>query len=271
MRKTISNLVLALVATGSVSAAAITWDAPIVNTTAADISTDGTLHIASNSAGPTDQTINGVTFSAQSGGPLGSNASGTFYTTGGGVNTTGDIALDTLLDSHSYQGGGGANFDIVGLTIGQTYQIQLLAVGDTRGCCSTRTQRFSGDGVVFSDFITRSDPSSVIGTFVADAATQNIIVDGTTDPGISGFQVRSVNLVGTPFVITSIDFNGNDTITLTWNSRENKTYSVFTSTDLQDFSEDVNDSVASGGDTTSLTFTLSEPLDVRRFFRVVEQ
>ena len=198
MRKTISNLALAVIATGSVSAAAITWDAPIVNTTAADISTDGTLHIASNSAGPTDQTINGVTFSAQSGGPLASNASGTFYTTGGGVNTTGDIGLDTLLDSHSYQGGGGANFDIIGLTSGDTYEIQIIGVGDTRGCCATREQNFSDDGVVFSGDLLRSDPSSVIGTFLADAATQNIIVGGATDPGLSGFQVRNISTIPEP-------------------------------------------------------------------------
>jgi hypothetical protein len=198
MKHVIKTIALALAATGSAAAATITWDAPIVNTTAGDISTDGTLHASSNSSGPTDQTINGVTFAADASGPLGSNASGTFYTTGGGVNTTGDIGLDTLLDSHSYQGGGGANFDIINLTPGDTYEIQIIAVGDTRGCCASREQNFSGDGVVFSGDLLRSDPSSVIGTFLADAATQNIIVGGTTDPGLSGYQVRNISTIPEP-------------------------------------------------------------------------
>jgi hypothetical protein len=192
MKNTIKTLTLALVVTGSASAASITWSPVIVNTTAGDISTDGTLHSSSNSSGSTDQTINGVTFSANASGPLASNAGGTFYTTGGGVNTTGDIGLDTLLDSHSYQGGGGANFDIIGLTPGDTYQIQIIAVGDTRGCCATREQNYSGDGVVVSGDLLRADPSSVLGTFVADGSTQNIMVGGTTDPGLSGYQVRNV-------------------------------------------------------------------------------
>lgn len=191
MKNTIKTM-LALVVTGSASAATITWSPVIVSTTAGDISTDGTLHVSSNSSGPTDQTINGVTFSADAAGPLGSNAAGTFYTTGTGVNTTGDIGLDNLLDSHSYLGGGGANFDITGLIAGNAYQIQIIAVGDTRGCCGTRQQNFSGDGVVISGDLSRVDPSSVLGTFVADGATQNIIVGGATDPGLSGYQVRAI-------------------------------------------------------------------------------
>jgi len=274
MQKAINYLALALIATGSVSAAAITWDAPVVTTTASDIITEGTLHFSSNSAGPTDQTINGVTFAADGGGPLGSNASGNYYTRGSGVNTTGDIGLDTLLDSHSYQGGGGVSFDVVGLTIGQTYQIQLLAVGDTRGCCSSREQRFSGDGVEFSDFITRLDPSSVVGTFVADAATQNIVVDGSNDPGISGYQVRSVNLVGTSLDITSIEANDNDTISLTWTSNPGGVYTIETNTGLGTFWEGVQDEILAAGAGevfTTFTFPNPPPVALKRFFRIVEE
>ena len=72
-----------------------------------------------------------------------------------------------------------------------------------------------------------------------------------------------------PPEITSVDYNSvTNQVTLTWNSRDNKTYSVFTSTDLTDFSEDINDSIPSEGDTTTFTFTLLEPVDLRRFFRV---
>jgi hypothetical protein len=192
MKYTIRTIALALAVTGSASAATITWDAVIVNTAASDISTAGTLHFSSNSSGPTDQTINGVTFAADGGGPLGSNASGNYYTLG--VNTTGDIGLDTLLDSHSYQGGGGANFDLTGLVSGEAYQIQIIGVGDSRGCCASRTQNYSGDGVAISGDLLRSDPSSVLGTFVADGATQNIMVGGAEDPGLSGYQVRNMSI-----------------------------------------------------------------------------
>ena len=75
----------------------------------------------------------------------------------------------------------------------------------------------------------------------------------------------------TPPEITSIDFDlETNQVTLTWNSRDNRIYSIFTSTDLVDFSEDINDSVPSEGDSTSLTFALFDPIAARRFFRVVE-
>lgn|GEM_PF-1556470 len=194
-KKTTKNLAIVLLTAGSASAATISWDPVVVNTTASDIITAGALHYSSNSAGSTDQTINGVTFVAEAG-PLPSNANGTFYTTGGGVNTTGDLALDTLLNSHSYAPGGGS-FDITGLTVGDSYQIQIIAVGDTRGCCLDRNQQFGG-GTGISDDLRRGDPSSVVGSFIADGPFQtiNVLVGSgvSSDPGISGVQVRNVSI-----------------------------------------------------------------------------
>lgn len=196
MKNTINLIGLTVVAMGAASAASITWQPVLVNTTAGDIITDGSLHSSSNSAGGSDQTINGVTFSADAVGPLGSNAGGTFYTTGTGVNTTGDVSLDGLLDSHSYIAGGGS-FDISGLVAGNSYTIQIIAVGDTRGCCADRNQQFGGGGNVSGD-LRRGDPSSVVGNFIADGPTQTIdvLVGGGTssDPGLSGFQVRNVTI-----------------------------------------------------------------------------
>ena len=199
MKETLKVLGLTALATAIAPAATISWQPAVANTTESDIITGGTLVVASNSAGATDQTINGVTFTAQGGGPLASNAAGTFYTTGSGANTTGSASLDALLDSHSYVAGSGSfTFDITGLNVGDSYDIQIFAVGDTRGCCSTRTQSFSGDGVVFSDLLSRNDPSSVVGSFVADAEIQTITVNGPTDPGLSGFQVRNVTGIPEP-------------------------------------------------------------------------
>ena len=191
MKKYTQTTFLTLFAGIAVSqAAVITWDAPIVNTTASDIVNTGTLHVAFD-AGSSDVTVvNGVSFDPVN--PLASGAEGTFWTTGTGVNTTGDAALDSLLDSHSWAGGtpSSGSFDITGLTIGESYIIQIIGVGDTRGCCATRTQNFGGDGSFSADLL-RSDPSSVIGSFTADAATQTIVVNGSQDGGLSGYQVRT--------------------------------------------------------------------------------
>ena len=59
-------------------------------------------------------------------------------------------------------------------------------------------------------------------------------------------------------------------VSLTWNSRNNQTYSVFTSTDLFDFETDINDSIESQGETTTFTFTNLSPEIEKLFFRVVE-
>ena len=72
--------------------------------------------------------------------------------------------------------------------------------------------------------------------------------------------------------ITSIEYNPDtNQVTMTWKSRENKTYSVFSSLDLVDFSTELDDSVpAEAGDLTTRTFILFGPAADRRFFRVVE-
>jgi hypothetical protein len=147
--------------------ALITWEAPNLNTTVADLI-----------GGPS------LTFT-----PFeydGGNAEGTFWTGDGG--TTGDDVLDSVYNSHGWNGAG-ASITLDGLTAGESYQVQLLGAGDTRGCCNTRNQAAS-DGTNVSGDFPRGN-SSVIGTFTATGATQEImIVSGTdngVDPGLSGF------------------------------------------------------------------------------------
>lgn len=191
MKITTKALSFVALAACSASAATITWDTAVINTTAADIITDGSLHIAVDAASSNDNTINGVTFAG--GNPLIQNAEGSFWTDGGV--TTGDAGLDDLLNSHSYAGGTPslASFDINSLTVGDSYAIQIIAVGDTRGCCAGRTQNYDGGGGISAD-LTRSDPASVVGFFVADGVTQTITVNGSQDGGLSGYQVRNVTI-----------------------------------------------------------------------------
>ena len=195
MKLTTKTLSFVMLGACSASAATISWDPVLVNTTAADIINTGTLITAQDGGSTDDTIINGVTFLGGGGATnaiLPGAAEGTFWTTGTGVNTTGDAGLDSLLDSHTWQGGtpSAGSFDVNGLIAGQSYVIQIISVGDTRGCCATRTQNY-GDGVgAPSGDLTRADPASVVGYFTADDTFQTIFVNGSQDGGISGFQVR---------------------------------------------------------------------------------
>jgi hypothetical protein len=116
----------------------------------------------------------------------GGNAEGTFWTGDGG--TTGDDILDSIYNSHGWNGGG-ASITLDGLTAGESYQVQLLGAGDTRGCCNTRNQAASDGENVSGDFPRGN--SSVIGTFTATGVSQEIMIisgtDNGVDPGLSGF------------------------------------------------------------------------------------
>ena len=73
------------------------------------------------------------------------------------------------------------------------------------------------------------------------------------------------------FQITSISRDpGTGAVTLTWNSRPGKTYSVQASGDMADFWDEVNDSVASGGATTTYTDSTIDLGTTRRYFQIVE-
>ena len=116
----------------------------------------------------------------------GNTAEGTFFTGDGG--DSGNAELNLVYDSHGWFGGspGSGTITLAGLVDGNDYQIQLLGAGDTRGCCNTRTQTADdGLGNVSEEFLRGN--SSVIGTFTATGDSQDIIIAGATDPGLSGY------------------------------------------------------------------------------------
>ena len=164
-----------------VANASITWDAVDTETTASDLI-----------GGPT---IPFVAATYPGGGNAGGNddgsTSGNFFTSGGG--DTGNEGLNEVLNSHGWKGGTPAAQIITldGLTAGEDYRIQVLAAGDTRGCCNTRTQ--TADDLVgsISGEMTRGD-DSVVGTFTATSATQEIEIAGGQDPGLSGYILTRV-------------------------------------------------------------------------------
>ena len=74
------------------------------------------------------------------------------------------------------------------------------------------------------------------------------------------------------FEVTQISYDPQaDQISLTWTSRPNQTYAVSYSGDEEfEFNGEVNDSVSSDGDTTTLTFASPVPGSRKLYFRVSE-
>jgi hypothetical protein len=120
--------------------------------------------------------------------------------------TVGNTTFDTILNSHSWQGGGGS-FTIGGLTPGNLYTVQMFGVFDTRACCAARDTRY-GDGLGnLSDNVTRGEGETALGVFVADAAMQLIQVlpgDGGSgvDPALSAYVVRDATPIPEPATLS---------------------------------------------------------------------
>jgi len=76
---------------------------------------------------------------------------------------------------------------------------------------------------------------------------------------------------GAPLQIHEVSLDGDtNLVTLAWNSKPGRTYSLFFSTDLLVFDTEIDDSVQSGGDITTRTFPNPSPGSSKIFFRVEE-
>ena len=77
----------------------------------------------------------------------------------------------------------------------------------------------------------------------------------------------------TTLEFTNISYNSDDgNFTLEWNSKPNKTYSLYYSLDLSDWEADIDDSIESEGETTSYSFEHPEGKEARKiFFKVIAQ
>ncbi len=98
-----------------------------------------------------------------------------------------------------------------------------------------------------------------------------LLNDGhTIEQGPVRFKVSQAGR--TRFKVTDISYDQvNKQVTMTWTSSPNRVYTVFYSDGGNfNFNSDVDDSVVSGGDTTTLTFSNPVPDAQRLFFRVSE-
>ena len=189
-----------LLASTAASGAQITWGSVGQITGTGSLDQTGSFVTAVNMGGGqgpqviagTDITFtDGAITSAVGAGAVNNSYNATYYDP-----TTGDAALDTVLDSHSYIAGGNPSargqVDLTGLTPGAPYRVQVIGVSDIRGCCNTRTQMVDDGMGNESGPLTRGMANFVIGTFTADSATQSFFVTGLNDPGLSGVQLRLV-------------------------------------------------------------------------------
>lgn len=193
---------LGLCLSSSSNAAAIAWtyqqipDGPPTNGVLdwnGMVSTNGTLISAQNLGGGTAGTYGGVSFSA------GTFSFGNIFTGFYNTNVANDLAHTGTWS------GAAATFTLdsalIGqnLVAGQTYEVQLF-VGDARAPQAGRLLQLDGGPLTQYAFSSGSYPIlAATGTFVADAASQSIIINtfqsnGTTVSGaqLNGFQIRAV-------------------------------------------------------------------------------
>lgn len=178
-------------------AATITWSAAQNITDDSDVSTNGSLVYAYNAGGSgNDYPVNGVTFTSIS--LYGTDFSGA---NPAGFPTGGTSDYLALLDSFNY-GSGSAAFNLTGLVVDQTYEVQIW-VQDSRALGNDLYQsRFTaGNSVVLTQHSNDSTPGQfTIGSFKADAATQlisvtagfNGVFGGSGLPIVNALQLRAV-------------------------------------------------------------------------------
>ncbi len=130
--------------------------------------------------------VNGVTFTR-------TNLFGNSYGFSSGV-TTADAATDALYTNAGYSGG---TITLTGLNIGDQYEIQAFHGDNRGGALSTRVMNV-GDGttVATTSGAVSTSGSWIIGTFTADAATQDFHSSHGTNVSseLNAYQLRNVTV-----------------------------------------------------------------------------
>ena len=112
------------------------------------------------------------------------------------ANGIGDPVWSAIVAHLEWQPGSDVSAEgfLSGLTPGHNYQVQLFA-GRSHTCCASRSQSFGDGNGHFSESISFAPLSfvSIVGTFVADGATQTIVFDDSTNnPVLSAYVLRDV-------------------------------------------------------------------------------
>lgn len=236
-----------------------------------------------------DFDLSGTLLYAWNGGGPALSAGGINFTTGpdlGQVNDSfdpydrgGDADYEQLLASGSWENTVGVNapLHISGLTIGETYQIQVW-VADTRSCCPGRIRNFNTleagnpevdlNPGVFGD--EANHPGQfVIGTFVPTTTSMFLGIRGNTGgPQYNAIMIRNIPPLPVDPRIVSSAFDGSAFDLIVTGLDPAKTYELRTSTDLGEFSSLEPAATFTGG--ANHTFTDPAPVGTTRFYRIFE-
>jgi len=116
----------------------------------------------------------------------------------GGSPGTSDATLDLLLEQMVWPGNRGGNnptpitTQIPNLIPGQLYEIQLFAGDDRNAGSSNRTINFSDTAGNTAGPFRLGDFPTVYGSFIADATTQDLVVQGSAHPYLSAVVVYTI-------------------------------------------------------------------------------
>lgn len=113
---------------------------------------------------------------------------------------SGDAGWDAVIGDADWNSSGDLTVDafLTGLTPGAGYQLQLFAA-DSRSCCSARTSRFGDGNGNFSAFVVQGSGTSIVATFVADATTQALQFDTSSNaPILNAYVLREIAPVPEP-------------------------------------------------------------------------
>lgn len=274
--------------------AEITWEVSEL-TSETDLITDGILLFAENYGGP-EATVNGILFE-DAVDDIGTNATSNTVTLieSGTVDQDNfyddeDPALSPLLQS-SWTSGNEPKVAILGLSPGQSYLIQIGRADDRNtGTVEGRFYTIDGIGSEVAE-----DPIGLTNTTFGGSANPAILFTGTftATSSVQSFEVKQFLAGSDPFGtstsvlnfmqvretgprtvnITDISINlSENTVTLTWDSIESDTFSIFASLDLIDWEMELNDNIiADPGTSTTRTLTLSDfglENEEKLFFRI---
>jgi hypothetical protein len=197
---------LASILVTTANAADVTWQTPVNISGASDVSTSGTFvgsWAPGNDWGPGNYAdlfpVNGVTFNAYGTPGLNFGLSGDSIDRYNGFANpnTGDANYNTLLQTAQFSWSGNPwTLSWDNMTVGNTYLVELWVNDGRNGSSGSLT--FTG-GANISDPVARGNgvPGQfIIGTFVADAASQNLIISPALNFNL--VQVRDLTPVPEP-------------------------------------------------------------------------
>ncbi|MGJ8697767.1 MAG: DNRLRE domain-containing protein [Verrucomicrobiaceae bacterium] len=262
------------------SIATISWAVSEL-TSETDLIAQGDLLFAENFGGP-EATVNGILFE-DAVDDVGTNATSntvTQITIGTVAQPTfyddEDPALSPLMES-SWTGGTEPKVAILGLTPGQSYVIQI-GRADDRDTGSIPGRFYTIDGVGGE---VAEDPVGVTNTIFGGSVNPAVLFTGsfTATSTVQTFEVKQLFPGGDPLgsganvlnfmqvreagprtlQITDISVNRVDnTVSLTWDSMESDTFSVFFSLDMINWEGELEDGIPAGaGTSTSRTYDLA--------------